>query len=70
VTGDRGVGGLIGFNHGGEVENSDATGNVSGNEDVGQLIGKEESIPGFTTMLLLLASIIAIAIYRKKSTKS
>ncbi|MBS3789682.1 MAG: PQQ-binding-like beta-propeller repeat protein [Candidatus Thermoplasmatota archaeon] len=31
--------------------------------------GDDGGIPGFTTMLLLLASVIAVAIYRKKSRK-
>ncbi|MFW6145154.1 MAG: fibronectin type III domain-containing protein, partial [Candidatus Natronoplasma sp.] len=30
---------------------------------------KEEGIPGFTSLLLLVASIIAVAIYQKKSNK-
>ncbi len=78
VSGECCVGGLVGYNDEGTVENSYATGNVSGNENVGELIGKDKEeniidrirdIPGFTSLLLLLASILTVAIYRKKSKK-
>jgi The GLUG motif len=41
VTGDEGVGGLVGMNWGGNVSNSYSTGNVTGYAYVGGLVGRD-----------------------------